>query len=162
MKQYRTVSWEKIVAQSLEPSDLHDLYRAYAQAAPGSSNHKAARKAIKQKFAFFNQHFDELYQSQRYFSIPDSDLRSQLRNDNVELIVAAYKLMYDTFKVSWSHIVLHRFASMSSLAHPVVPRCLFLSPSQEVDFSNSIGKYMKYTSVTVESMINKFFDETAA
>lgn len=118
------------MAQSLEPSDLHDLYRAYAQAAPGSSNHKAARKAIKQKFAFFNQHFDELYQSQRYFSIPDSDLRSQLRNDNVELIVAAYKLMYDTFK--------------------------------EVDFSNSIGKYMKYTSITVESMINKFFDETVA
>lgn len=130
MKQYRTVSWERIVGQALEASDVHDLYRAYMTAAVGSSHHKAAKKAIKAKFEFFNTHFDELYHTQRYYAIPDSDLRSTLRNDNVELIVGGYKNLYETFK--------------------------------DVHFSSSPAKYMKYTANTVESMINKFFDETNA
>jgi len=35
--------------------------------------------------------FQELHSTQTHFSVPDSDLRSQLRNHNVELIVNTYR-----------------------------------------------------------------------
>lgn len=167
MKQYRTVSWEKIVTQALETSDIIDLYRAYASAAPGSSNHKSARKAIKAKFAFFNSTFDELYHTQRYFAIPDSDLRSQLRNDNVELIMQGYKLLYETSAHTEAHhstIDDHSTRNIISLLFlfSFLRASIFFSSSfSPVNFSTNPAKYMKYRPDTVESMINKFFDETA-
>ena len=38
----------------------------------------------------FNAAFEELYSTQKQFSVPDSDLRSQLRNINVEQVVPKY------------------------------------------------------------------------
>ena len=97
MKSYRTASWEKVVTTALEASDIQDLYRSYASTPASSSAHKSARKSIKAKFAAFNSHFEEMFNAQRHYAIPDSDLRSQLRNDNVELILPSYKLLYTTF-----------------------------------------------------------------
>jgi hypothetical protein len=97
MKQYRTYSWERVVSGALEVSDMSELYRHYANTSVASSAHKSARKAIKAKFALFNQAFEEMYNTQRHFSIPDAELRSQLRNDNVELVLQSYKQLYNTF-----------------------------------------------------------------
>jgi len=95
MKQYRTVSWEKVVA-GLDASEIAELHHAFTTTPISSSAHKTARKSIKHRFASFNAAFEDLYHTQRHFSIPDSDLRSQLRNDNVELIMTSYKLLYNT------------------------------------------------------------------
>ena len=88
---------------STEPSDVADLYRNFANSAHSSAGHKAARKAIKNKFALFNTIFEDLYSTQRHFAIPDSDLRSQLRNDNVELVLASYRNLYNTFDYTHTH-----------------------------------------------------------
>ncbi len=53
------------------------------------------KKKIKSRFAGFNAQFETLYEAQRYFSVPDSDLRSQLRNDNVELILPKYRALLE-------------------------------------------------------------------
>ena len=37
------------------------------------------RKAIKAKFAAFNEAFEQQYNAQRKYAVPDSDLRSQVR-----------------------------------------------------------------------------------
>lgn len=49
------------------------------------------------KFSTFNTVFEELYATQRHFSIPDADLRSKLRLLNIDLILPQYRTMYTTY-----------------------------------------------------------------
>jgi hypothetical protein len=41
--------------------------------------------------------FNELYNVQRAFSVPDPELRSQLRSDNVDLVVRKYAAFLNMF-----------------------------------------------------------------
>lgn len=45
---------------------------------------------IKSRFAGFNSIFDQLYGTHRYFSVPDSDLRGELRAESVDLVLKKY------------------------------------------------------------------------
>eukprot|EP00455_Lapot_gusevi_P011272 TRINITY_DN1518_c0_g1_i1.p1 TRINITY_DN1518_c0_g1~~TRINITY_DN1518_c0_g1_i1.p1 ORF type:complete len:222 (-),score=81.74 TRINITY_DN1518_c0_g1_i1:111-776(-) len=81
--EYRQVSWER----ALSYLDLSD----YLQMVNNN-------KAIKNKFAGFNEAFEELYNSQKHFSVPDPDLRSQIRADNVQLVSPLYTQFHDTYK----------------------------------------------------------------
>eukprot|EP01083_Nonionella_stella_P016924 47262_1 len=86
---YRKESWGKLL-QYLNCDKLPSF-------APQDSVPNAFKKDIKSKFLGFNENFGSLFSTQKQFSVPDSDLRSQLRNENVELIVPHYKCFYEKF-----------------------------------------------------------------
>lgn len=57
------------------------------------------RQLIKDKFKGFNTEFEELHQIQKTYSVPDTQLRDQLRNENMDLILphyTAFKEKYST------------------------------------------------------------------
>jgi hypothetical protein len=56
------------------------------------------KNAIKSKLKGFNECFDKLYETQRNFSVPDAELRSQLRNKNASLVVPKYQLFITLFE----------------------------------------------------------------
>jgi len=57
-----------------------------------------ARAAIKSKFKEFNEKFAKQYEDQSTWSVPDADLRSQIRNQNTKRIFDAYKEFYETYR----------------------------------------------------------------
>jgi exocyst complex component 7 len=87
---YQHVTWSK----ALSYLDMSDSKEILEKCDPMQNS---AKKAIKSKFAGFNSHFENLYATQRHFSVPDSDLRSQLRNDNVEYVIHKYKDFVETY-----------------------------------------------------------------
>jgi len=88
---YKAATWDKVMTFI----DMNDSKEILAKCVPTVS--KVAKKQIKAKFTGFNNGFQELYGSQRLYSVPDSDLRSQLRNDNVDLLHKAYKNFLNTY-----------------------------------------------------------------
>mmetsp|Transcript_26278 Transcript_26278/g.49042 ORF Transcript_26278/g.49042 Transcript_26278/m.49042 type:complete len:491 (-) Transcript_26278:165-1637(-) len=62
-----------------------------------------AKASIKSKFKEFNERFAKQYEDQSVWSVPDADLRSQIRNRNMKKILDAYELFYMTYhKVQFS------------------------------------------------------------
>eukprot|EP01136_Pigoraptor_vietnamica_P015646 Opistho-1_new@59063 len=64
-----------------------------AQTTPSSKPGKVSkseRAAIKEKFKGFNKEFDEVYTAQKAYSIPDADLRAEIKKENEELIMPLY------------------------------------------------------------------------
>lgn len=55
------------------------------------------RQAIKDKFKGFNTEFEELHQIQKTYAVPDTQLRDQLRSENVELILPLYTAFREKF-----------------------------------------------------------------
>ncbi|XP_027056688.1 exocyst complex component 7-like [Pocillopora damicornis] len=55
------------------------------------------RQMIKDKFKGFNTEFEELYQIQKTYAVPDTQLRDQLRGENVNLILPLYSSFRQKF-----------------------------------------------------------------
>jgi len=53
-----------------------------------------AKASIKSKFKEFNERFAKQYEDQSVWSVPDADLRSQIRNRNMKKILEAYEQFY--------------------------------------------------------------------
>jgi len=92
-EEYQNLTWSKALS-FLKVTDSAEILKLCI---PPSTPKPKAKKLIKAKFEGFNTEFQEIYNSQRVFTIPDSDLRSQLRNDNVELVLKAYKTFLSTY-----------------------------------------------------------------
>jgi len=111
---------------------MQELIHSFQNTPLSSSAYKTARKSIKSKFAAFNATFEDLYNTQRHFSIPDVELRSQLRNDNVEHILANYKKLYDTYEAPRAHIshaCIQEQCSVAGCAHACCSLSDATSPS---------------------------------
>eukprot|EP00457_Paulinella_chromatophora_P004507 gb/GEZN01004519.1/.p1 GENE.gb/GEZN01004519.1/~~gb/GEZN01004519.1/.p1 ORF type:complete len:619 (-),score=134.34 gb/GEZN01004519.1/:18-1874(-) len=87
------------------------------------------RKKIKTRFQNFNAAFQKIYSEQSQYSVPDSDLRSSLRSENVELLLERYKEFLQLFR--------------------------------HVEFTTQPDKYIKYDALSLETCLDKFFDEEA-
>ncbi|KAL9956376.1 hypothetical protein ACROYT_G037843 [Oculina patagonica] len=55
------------------------------------------RQMIKDKFKGFNTEFEELYEIQKTYAVPDTQLRDQLRNENMDLILPLYTAFRDKY-----------------------------------------------------------------
>ncbi|EDO48269.1 predicted protein [Nematostella vectensis] len=56
------------------------------------------RQMIKDKFKGFNTEFEELYQIQKTYAVPDVALREEIRLKNIELIVPIYRAFRDKYE----------------------------------------------------------------
>lgn len=56
------------------------------------------RTLIKDKFKGFNTDFDELHQIQKTYAVPDTQLRDQLRNENIDLILPLYASFIEKYR----------------------------------------------------------------
>ncbi|XP_068690632.1 exocyst complex component 7-like [Montipora foliosa] len=56
------------------------------------------RQLIKDKFKGFNTEFDELHQIQKTYAVPDTQLRDQLRNKNIDLILPLYTSFIEKYR----------------------------------------------------------------
>lgn len=57
----------------------------------------AYAKLIKTKFAGFNKGFKETFQTQKVYSVPDGDLRGQLRSESVDIIIPMFEKFIDKY-----------------------------------------------------------------
>lgn len=56
------------------------------------------RQLIKDRFKGFNTELDELHQIQKTYAVPDTQLRDQLRNENVRLILPLYSSFREKYR----------------------------------------------------------------
>ncbi|CAM0901810.1 unnamed protein product [Alopecurus aequalis] len=77
--QYRRVAWSKVL-QYLSGQDF-----------TSSVGSGVSRAAVKERFRSFNVLFQEIYEKQCGWSVPDSELRESLRLAVAEILLAAYR-----------------------------------------------------------------------
>lgn len=91
-KAYKDFTWTKLLSHiSL------DLNKELVTKVASGELNSNTKKAIKAKFDNFNSIFEELCATQKQFSVPDADLKSRLRNENIETIVPIYKAFVHKF-----------------------------------------------------------------
>ncbi len=65
---------------------------------------KSQRNAVKKKFTGFNREFYDQYMSQRAYSIPDPNLKSEMQQKNINIISQKYGEFWRRYKpVEFSH-----------------------------------------------------------
>lgn len=86
--------WNKVLNVLLEMEKPMSGHKAND---PQAKLKDKQRQMIKDKFKGFNTEFEELYQIQKTYAVPDTQLRDQLRNENVELILPLYTTFREKF-----------------------------------------------------------------
>lgn len=92
------------------------------------------RQMVKDKFKNFNHDFDELWKTQKQYSIPDMDLRAMVLKDVNSIMIP----MYEKF--------LNKYASGGS--------------NNAYEFTKNVQKYIRYDVSMVRDMVNQFFTST--
>ena len=77
---------------------FHSLAHSYPDP---SSLLLSAHLLFRARTQSFNESFEDQYNAQRRYAVPDSDLRSQLRTANVQHIVPAYAAFQKVGVVAW-------------------------------------------------------------
>lgn len=90
-QEYLRSTWDKV----LNILDLADSADILAKTKPIVQ--PTAKKIIKGKFAAFNTLFEQIYNTQRQYSVPDSEVRSQLRNENAERLLPAFRAFLEKY-----------------------------------------------------------------
>ena len=96
------------------------------------------RQMIKDKFKNFNHDFDELWKSQKQYSIPDMDLRAMVLKDVHQILIP----MYEKF--------LNKYASGGGGG----------GGSNSYEFTKNVQKYIRYDVSMVKDMVAQFFTST--
>ncbi|KAF9151438.1 exocyst complex component exo70 [Linnemannia schmuckeri] len=89
------------------------------------------RQMVKDKFKNFNHDFDELWKTQKQYSIPDMDLRTMVLKDVNQIMIP----MYDKFLTKYA----------SSGGHGTM------------EFTKNAQKYIRYDVSMIKDMVNQFF-----
>lgn len=97
------------------------------------------RQMVKDKFKNFNHDFDELWKTQKQYSIPDMDLRAMVLKDVHQILIP----MYDKF--------LAKYASSSGAAG---------AGATTMEFTKNLQKYIRYDVSMIKDMVNQFFTNT--
>eukprot|EP00842_Homolaphlyctis_polyrhiza_P006063 jgi/Hompol1/6458/HPOL_004987-RA len=58
---------------------------------------KQQREVVKEKFRGFNKDFDEMYQTQKAYAIPDIELRAQVVKEVKQVLLPMYNRFYDRY-----------------------------------------------------------------
>ncbi|KAF8769333.1 hypothetical protein HU200_006851 [Digitaria exilis] len=88
--QYRRIAWSK--GQGLTSSGGSGQVGS-----EGSNSSGASRAAVKERFRSFNVLFEEIYQKQCSWSVPDTELRESLRLAVAEILLPAYRSFIKRF-----------------------------------------------------------------
>ncbi|KAH7446563.1 hypothetical protein KP509_01G062100 [Ceratopteris richardii] len=91
---YKRVAWAKVL-QSLSVQGLTSSGSGVGF--DGSMSTGVSRTLLKERFKTFNVQFEELYQRQRQWSVPDSELRESLRLAVAEVLLPAYRSFLKRF-----------------------------------------------------------------
>ncbi|KAF8937866.1 Cullin repeat-like-containing domain protein [Dissophora ornata] len=95
------------------------------------------RQMVKDKFKNFNHDFDELWKTQKQYSIPDVDLRAMVLRDVNQVLIP----MYDKF--------LAKYASSGGSGG--------VGAGATMEFTKNVQKYIRYDVSMVKDMVNQFF-----
>ncbi|KAF9897208.1 exocyst complex component exo70 [Lobosporangium transversale] len=95
------------------------------------------RQMVKDKFKNFNHDFDELWKTQKQYSIPDVDLRAMVLKDVHQVLIP----MYDKF--------LTKYASSGGGGGAAT-----------MEFTKNLQKYIRYDVSMVKDMVSQFFTNT--
>ena len=90
---YRSGTWDRLLALLPSAADCEQLAADLQRETAGGGDR--AKKAIKAVFAGFNGGLEELYASQRLFSVSDAQLRAELRSGNVQLVLPRYRAVWE-------------------------------------------------------------------
>ena len=95
------------------------------------------RQMVKDKFKNFNHDFDELWKTQKQYSIPDVDLRAMVLKDVHQVLIP----MYDKF--------LTKYASSGGSGG--------VGAGSTMEFTKNVQKYIRYDVSMVKDMVAQFF-----
>ncbi|KAF9388708.1 exocyst complex component exo70 [Podila verticillata] len=118
-------NWKPCVEHLMDVTYVHDGGVQHAL----NSNQ---RQVVKDKFKNFNHDFDELWKTQKQYSIPDQDLRQMVLKDVNQIMIP----MYEKF--------LNKYSSNNS----------------SYEFTKNVQKYIRYDVSMVKDMVNQFFTNT--
>ncbi|XP_053390716.1 exocyst complex component 7-like [Mercenaria mercenaria] len=88
-------SWSRVMHFILE---MNEPMSSQRMANPDAKLKDKEKQNIKDKFTGFNKELEEILRTQKGYAIPDQELRSSLKKDNIEFIIPAYKIFRDKYK----------------------------------------------------------------
>ncbi|KAL6844318.1 hypothetical protein ACP4OV_025991 [Aristida adscensionis] len=94
--QYRRIAWSKVL-QCLSGQGLTSSGGSGQVGSDGGNSSGASRAAVKERFRSFNMLFEEIYQKQCGWSVPDTELRESLRLAVAEILLPAYRSFLKRF-----------------------------------------------------------------
>ncbi|WVZ87761.1 hypothetical protein U9M48_034350 [Paspalum notatum var. saurae] len=94
--QYRRIAWSKVL-QCLSGQGLTSSGGSGQVGSDGGNSSGASRAAVKERFRSFNVLFEEIYQKQCGWSVPDTELRESLRLAVAEILLPAYRSFIKRF-----------------------------------------------------------------
>ncbi|CAN6269836.1 unnamed protein product [Urochloa humidicola] len=94
--QYRRIAWAKVL-QCLSGQGLTSSGVSGQVGSEGGNSSGASRAAVKERFRSFNVLFEEIYQKQCSWSVPDTELRESLRLAVAEILLPAYRSFIKRF-----------------------------------------------------------------
>lgn len=80
--------WSKLIEHITAFDDLTASFAAHGMTT-------SLKKGIKPRFSRFNDDFEAIFNAQVGGEIPDVELRSSLRHENIERVVPAYTAFYN-------------------------------------------------------------------
>ena len=87
---YISESWSKAEHFLKEEENQYEIFR-------NGDLTKSGRQHLKQRCSGFNHAFEEQVHTQRQFSIPDRQLRDEVKETAIRIIVPQYKAMVDKY-----------------------------------------------------------------
>ena len=90
---YEQATWDKVK----EYINIQKLKRDYFTDKLSNLTTKD-KKPIKTRYAGFNKEFQEQLNTQKYFCVPDTNLRTELINRNIDIILPMYRHFVGKFK----------------------------------------------------------------
>ncbi|KAG8043976.1 hypothetical protein GUJ93_ZPchr0458g22323 [Zizania palustris] len=94
--QYKRIAWSKVL-QFLSGQGLTSSGGSGQVGSEGGNSSGASRAAVKERFRSFNVLFEEIYQKQCGWSVPDTELRESLRLAVAEILLPAYRSFLKRF-----------------------------------------------------------------
>ncbi|XP_060593061.1 LOW QUALITY PROTEIN: exocyst complex component 7-like [Ruditapes philippinarum] len=88
-------SWSRVMHYILE---MNEPMSSQRMSNPDAKLKDKEKQNIKDKFTGFNKELEEILRTQKGYAIPDQELRSSLKKDNIEFIMPAYKIFLDKYK----------------------------------------------------------------
>ncbi|XP_048763303.2 exocyst complex component 7-like [Ostrea edulis] len=96
-KQY-SESWSRVMHYITEVHEPISQQRIQAMISSKERLKDKEKQNIKDKFSGFNKEMEEILRIQKGYAIPDPELREQMKKDNKDFILPAYRMFLDKYK----------------------------------------------------------------
>ncbi|XP_011445231.2 exocyst complex component 7 isoform X1 [Magallana gigas] len=95
-KKLYSESWSRVMHYITE---VHEpISQQRIQAMENSKLKDKEKQNIKDKFSGFNKELEDILKIQKGYAIPDPELREQMKKDNKDFIIPAFRMFLDKFK----------------------------------------------------------------